>query len=496
MNDQVLRTQTDRRQLQQIIAGLTEGVILIEPDQRILWANEAALAMHGVDSLEGLGADTGEYRERFRLRYRNNHPLQEGQYPAERLVAGECFSDVVVEVFPAADEDTRWVHRVRGLVLTTPEDKPDCLVLILHDATEWASAEQRFEKTFNANPAPAVICRLSDYRYVKVNVGFLEMTGYTRDQVIGRSVYELDVLDQAERRELAVERLGAGETIPQMEASLRVAEGGRKCVVVAGQPIEVGEEACMLFTFTDLEPRKKAEEALRKSEERFAKAFRMAPVPSLVLYGDDLQALDINQAFSETFGYQAEELLGESTVACGLWLDGGAERLGELLAQSGSVRNVQLRLQHKDRNGLDCLVSAEAVSLNEQDCVLVALLDISDRRRTEMELVHAIETVMQDASWFSRTLIEKLANVRRANAPGTGAELADLTAREREVFDLICQGLADKEIAKELGLAPNTVRNHVATIYAKLDVHSRGEAIVWARERGFAPEPRNGNGRK
>lgn len=78
MNDQVLRTQTDRRQLQQIIAGLTEGVILIEPDQRILWANEAALAMHGVDLLEGLGADTGEYRERFRLRYRNNHPLQEG----------------------------------------------------------------------------------------------------------------------------------------------------------------------------------------------------------------------------------------------------------------------------------------------------------------------------------------------------------------------------------------------------------------------------------
>lgn len=65
MNDQVLRTQTDRRQLQQIIAGLTEGVILIEPDQRILWANEAALAMHGVDSLEGLGADTGEYPSAF-----------------------------------------------------------------------------------------------------------------------------------------------------------------------------------------------------------------------------------------------------------------------------------------------------------------------------------------------------------------------------------------------------------------------------------------------
>ncbi|MGV8678067.1 response regulator transcription factor, partial [Pseudomonas aeruginosa] len=129
-------------------------------------------------------------------------------------------------------------------------------------------------------------------------------------------------------------------------------------------------------------------------------------------------------------------------------------------------------------------------------CFLVALLVISYRRRPQMELVHAIETVMQDVSWFSRTLLEKPANVPRANAPGTGPELADLTALESEVFDLICQGLADKEIAKELGLAPNTVRNHVATIYAKLDVHSRGEAIVWARERGFAPEPRNGNGPK
>src|SRR3546814_2386400 len=47
------------------------------------------------------------------------------------------------------------------------------------------------------------------------NQGFLEMTGYSREQVIGRSVYELDVLEAAEKRDLAVERLGQGATIPQ-----------------------------------------------------------------------------------------------------------------------------------------------------------------------------------------------------------------------------------------------------------------------------------------
>jgi DNA-binding NarL/FixJ family response regulator len=114
------------------------------------------------------------------------------------------------------------------------------------------------------------------------------------------------------------------------------------------------------------------------------------------------------------------------------------------------------------------------------------LMDITERKRTELELVAAIEEVMKDASWFSRTLIEKLANVKSVNsAQLPNMSFTDLTARERDVLGLICEGLADKEIAARLKLAPNTVRNHVAAVYSKLDIHSRSEAIVWARERGL-----------
>ena len=249
MSQDVLAKETNRRQLQQIISGLSDGVILAEVDQTILWANDAALTMHGVGAIEELGANTEAYAERFALRYRNNHPLPLDSYPLSRVAAGEEFSDVVVEVTPANDTDRNWVHRLRSLVLTDAQGEPELLVLILSDATEWASAEQRFEKTFNANPAPAVICRLSDLRYIKVNQGFLEMTGYSRDQVIGRSVYELDVLEQAERKDLAVQRLGEGATIPQMQAELRLPKGGSKLVIVAGQPLDMNEEDCMLFSF-------------------------------------------------------------------------------------------------------------------------------------------------------------------------------------------------------------------------------------------------------
>ena len=294
MTQDVLAKETNRRQLQQIIAGLSDGVILLDADQSLLWANDAVLLMHGVERISDLGSNAREYAKRFRLRYRNNHPVALKNYPISRAANGETFSDVLVEVTPTADPDKTWVHRLRSLVINDSHGEPELLVLILSDATEWAGAEQRFEKTFNANPAPAVICRLSDLRYIKVNQGFLEMTGYNRDQVIGRSVYELDVLEHAERRDLAVQRLGEGATIPQMQAELKLPGGGSKLVIVAGQPLDMNEEDCMLFSFMDLEPRRKAEIALRQSEERFAKSFRLTPVPTLVCSASDQVVIDVN----------------------------------------------------------------------------------------------------------------------------------------------------------------------------------------------------------
>ena len=92
---------------------------------------------------------------------------------------------------------------------------------------------------------------------------------------------------------------------------------------------------------------------------------------------------------------------------------------------------------------------------------------------------------MKDASWFSAPLIERIAKVRRGDSLVDSPDLADLTRREREVLSLIAEGLSDKAIAARLHLSPRTIRNHAAAIYSKLDVHSRAEAMVWARDRGF-----------
>ncbi|WP_043839922.1 PAS domain-containing protein [Muricoccus aerilatus] len=117
MPDLPSQDQADQQQLRLILAALQDGVILINPDQTIAWANGAALRMHGVHEVTGLGATVSEYRSRFELRYRNRHSLPEGTYPMERVMAGEAFDEVVVEVAPAGENEALWTHRIRSLVL-------------------------------------------------------------------------------------------------------------------------------------------------------------------------------------------------------------------------------------------------------------------------------------------------------------------------------------------------------------------------------------------
>ncbi|WP_025137305.1 helix-turn-helix transcriptional regulator [Achromobacter sp. DH1f] len=469
-----------RQHLQRIIAGLNEGIILIEPDGAIAWANDSALALHGVEMLQGLGQTPAGYRKRFALTYRNHHRVPARHYPLDRLAAAEPFDDLQLDLTRKDDADFLRNIRARGLLLEG--DGNDYRVLILDDQTGQFNAEQRFERTFGANPAPALICRLSDLRYVKVNQGFLDMTGLTRDAVLGKSAYELDVLDGGDKDD-AVAKLNAGLTITQREGVLRLADGSAKFVIVAGQPIDMQDEPCMLFTFIDLEKRKRAEEALQQSEERFSKAFRLAPVPMALCEGESLRALDINDAFAQATGASPDDAAGQELTALGLR---PFEGMAESLARGESVRNRDGQLVAADGGELDCLVSAEPVMIGGERRVLLVMQDISERKRNETELLTAIEAVMQDTSWFSRGIIEKLAQLRSpAPAARDVAELAQLTSREREVLGLLCQGHNDDDIAKQLRLSRNTVRNHVATIYSKIGVHRRSAAIVWARDRGI-----------
>ena len=467
------------------MAGLTAGVILIDPSGTLVGANEAALRMHGVTRQEELGGTVDDYCQRFCLRYRNHHRLAKREYPLVRMLAGESLPDLVVEVAPVGTNEPRWTHEVHDVVMDEDGGDPDCLALVIQDVSERYDAEARFEAMFQANPAPALILRLSDQRFIRVNSGFAELCGCARDAIEGRHLRDFDILAKTDRHAVVAERLAAGATIPQVEAELSLPDGSSRLVVLAGQPIEVADQRCLLFTFADLEPRRRAEGALRDSEHRSTTIFRLAPAAMAVTAADDQRIIEVNEAFVHMTGRSSHELVGRNVDDVQLWNDAAQRRsMEQEIDRRGGVRTCDVRVLPKAGNPIDCLVSAEAIDVRGERRVLWLYQDVTARRHSELELVGAIEAGMKDASWFSRSIMDKLATLRGTDGAEPQAT-PELSRREREVLELVCQGLDDKAIAGRLELTSNTVRNHVSRLYAKIGVNRRSAAVIWARERGI-----------
>jgi DNA-binding NarL/FixJ family response regulator len=94
----------------------------------------------------------------------------------------------------------------------------------------------------------------------------------------------------------------------------------------------------------------------------------------------------------------------------------------------------------------------------------------------------AIQSVMRGGTWFSRGVAMKLADNSRSTL---GAIAIKLTNRERQLLGLLLSGQDARQIASTLCLSEQTIRNYLSRLYDKLDVNSRAEAIVWARDNNF-----------
>ena len=102
------------------------------------------------------------------------------------------------------------------------------------------------------------------------------------------------------------------------------------------------------------------------------------------------------------------------------------------------------------------------------------------------ELARAIHAIASGEAIFSPAIATRVIDFfSRSRDDQPPQAFPELTDREREVLDLIAEGLPNPEITRRLVLSPKTVRNHVSNILAKLQVRDRSEAIVRAREAGL-----------
>ncbi len=170
---------------------------------------------------------------------------------------------------------------------------------------------------------------------------------------------------------------------------------------------------------------------------------------------------------------------------------------------------ILLDLDLGGENGLDCISDLLAAARDARIVVLTGVRDpqvhqravslgamgLVQKDRAFEVLVGAIERVNAGDAWLDPSLMARVltemsgASRNKTSDPET-AKIATLTDREREVLTLIGDGLKNKEIANKLFISEWTVRHHITSIFAKLEVSDRVELILYAYKRGLADPPR------
>lgn len=348
-------------------------------------------------------------------------------------------------------------------------------------AAHWRPSNHQFRLLLaGLHEGVAVFSRSSDVLYLNPAALHLQERGHIEEIRMEPErfdrLFDLCYLDGSpvphEERPLA--RLEREESFSEVEMHTRQRETGETWVSSwSGSLIEDGE-ILGLLTVRDVTAREQA-------QERFSKTFHHNPVPTFIAALEGLRLLEANREFFELTGYEADELMGRSLVALGV-LDPKPLKSG--LEEPVKLDNLPLHTKGGERRFL--IAAFAPLQFDDEGAVLGTLTDITERKRTEEELVQAIQMVMTDTSWFSQAFMEKLAQLRSPQVDREkGAELAELTPRERQVLTLMATGHSNEAICAELGLAKNTVRNYITRIFSKLGVQTRVEAVIWARQRGL-----------
>jgi PAS domain S-box-containing protein len=174
-------------------------------------------------------------------------------------------------------------------------------------------------------------------------------------------------------------------------------------------------EHSVIWVARDISDRKLAEEALRQSEEKFAKAFRSSPCAITLTRLSDGCHIEVNDSFCQFTGYSREEIIGRTTVDLDLWVNLESRmQMFRILTQQGKLHNYEFDFRTKSGAIRTALLSVEVINFYGQACLISVSQDISDRKLAEAALQKAkeeAEVAKQTADTANRAKSEFLANM-------------------------------------------------------------------------------------
>lgn len=368
--------------------------ICLTKKRLVQWANPEFVRMFGGPGDSLVDAETSRF-------YADPHDADrvgtEGY--AELRLGGFYVTEALMR---RADGATFWC-RISGQ-LVHPSDLDAGAIWVLQDISErrrWEDALQRSERLLaaiiGASPEMIVVSRMRDGRIIQVNEAFTRRTGYERESVIGRTALELRLWANEENSASLLQRANTSGEVRNQEAQLRHRSGQLIDALVSGAAFTVDGEQLLVWIAADITDYKRAQQAIRDTEERFA---RLAEQSGDVIVATDAtgKVLSLVGPAEAILGYRIEELDTKAMGAC-LHPDDLAvatDAYAVVLASSGTAHHVEFRVRRASGD----YVAVQAVGRNllaerSIHAVVWNIREITERKQAEAERARLQEQLQQ-----------------------------------------------------------------------------------------------------
>jgi diguanylate cyclase (GGDEF)-like protein/PAS domain S-box-containing protein len=284
-------------------------------------------------------------------------------------------------------------------------------------------SEKQFATLFNLSPNVVLLTRFEDGLICNANRHFETTFGWPMAECMGRTTLEIGLWIDSLQRQLALDRTFATDEPASLESQWRSRDGREHDGTLYTQKIGLSDGLYLLSTFIDNTEHKRAQQALKASEEKFARAFHSSPDAIIITERDSGRYIEVNDGFSRLSGYSASDVVGRTVFEFSIMADiTQRTRLIQEIEERGKVRNRELLGRNKDGELITVDVSIDPLMLDGTPCLLITARDISQLKNAQAQIQHLAYhdslTNLPNRALLMDRLSQQIALLKRHNLRG------------------------------------------------------------------------------